>query len=137
MRNTARLVLGASVVSVLLSGLVLSLAANAIGEMPDKTTCATTKDPVIAGGCLATDRNKGNCMACHKFEGLEEAQLPTGNIAPPLVAMKARYPEKKRLREQIWDATQFNPRTSMPPYGKHGILTEKEIDLVIEWLYSL
>ena len=76
-------------------------------------------------------------MACHKFNGLEGTRLQAGNIGPPLVAIKARYPSKKRLREQIWDASKFNPRTVMPPFGKYRILTEKEIDLVVEWLYSL
>ncbi|MFQ5938018.1 MAG: sulfur oxidation c-type cytochrome SoxX, partial [Acidiferrobacterales bacterium] len=73
----------------------------------------------------------------HTFAGLERASLQPGDIGPPLVAVKARYPNKKELRELVWDASQFNPRTVMPPFGAYGILTDKEIDLVIEWLYSL
>jgi sulfur-oxidizing protein SoxX len=60
-----------------------------------------------------------------------------GNIGPPLVAIKARFPDKAELREQIWDATVKNPNTIMPPFGKHRILTEKEIDLVTAFIYSL
>ena len=42
-----------------------------------------------------------------------------------------------QLREQIWDATIANPNTIMPPFGKHRILTEKEVDLITEFVYSL
>jgi len=60
-----------------------------------------------------------------------------GNIGPPLIAMKARYPDKAKLRAQIWDATAANPHTPMPPFGKHGALSDKEIDLITEYVYSL
>jgi sulfur-oxidizing protein SoxX len=51
--------------------------------------------------------------------------------------MKARYPDKAKLRAQIWDATTVNPNTIMPPFGKHKMLSEKEIDLVTDFIYSL
>jgi sulfur-oxidizing protein SoxX len=51
--------------------------------------------------------------------------------------MKLRYPDAVALRSQIWDATAQNPETVMPPYGRHSILTEEEIDLVLEYVYSL
>jgi sulfur-oxidizing protein SoxX len=51
--------------------------------------------------------------------------------------MKARYPDKAKLRAQIWDATVKNPHSAMPPFGKHKALTEAEIDAVTEWVYSL
>ena len=60
-----------------------------------------------------------------------------GNIGPPLIAMKARFPDKDVLRTQIWDSTARNPGTAMPPFGKHGILTDKEVDLVTEFIHSL
>jgi len=60
-----------------------------------------------------------------------------GTVAPPLIAMKARFPERKVLREQIWDATIRNPESAMPPYGRHGVLTEEEIDQVVDFIYSL
>jgi len=49
--------------------------------------------------------------------------------------MRQRFPDRTLLRSQIWDATLRNPQTVMPPFGKHGILTEQEIDLVIDYLY--
>lgn len=86
-----------------------------------------------AGKQIAVDRKKGNCLACHV---MGEGPLP-GNIGPPLVAMKARFPDKAKLRGQIWDATQTNPNTMMPPFGRHEILTEEEIDKVVEYVYTL
>lgn len=85
------------------------------------------------GKKVAEDRKKGNCFGCHMYAG---AVLP-GNGGPPLVAMKARYPDKAKLRAQIWDPTARNKNAAMPPMGKHGILTEEEIDAVTEWVYSL
>lgn len=85
------------------------------------------------GRNIAFDRNKGNCLACHIIAGGESP----GNIGPELSNMKQRYPEISLLRKRIWDETEFNPVTVMPPFGKHHILTENEIDKVIEFLYTL
>ena len=51
--------------------------------------------------------------------------------------MKARFPDKKVLFNQIWDPTKNNPNTFMPPFGKHGALTKDEINKIIEYLYTL
>ncbi len=94
--------------------------------------------PLEAGAKEMTDeevtfgRKAGNCLACHMIPG---GNLP-GNIGPPLLAMKARFPDKAALRAQIWDATTKNPNTIMPPFGKHQILTEKQIDQVTNYIYS-
>jgi L-cysteine S-thiosulfotransferase len=85
------------------------------------------------GKQVAFDRRKGNCLACHAIEGGEMA----GNIGPPLVAMKARFPDKARLRAQIWDSTKANPNSIMPPFGRHQVLSEKEIDQIVEYMYTL
>jgi len=53
-----------------------------------------------------------------------------GNYGPPLVMMKARFPDREVLRAQIWDASVRMTNTRMPPYGRHRILTEKEIQLL-------
>lgn len=90
-------------------------------------------DEYSKGRELAFDRNRGNCLACHIMAGGESP----GNVAPPLVAMKHRFLDKTVLREQIWDATIKNHDTVMPPYGRHGVLTEEEIDDVVDFVYSL
>jgi len=46
------------------------------------------------GRDLAFKRSKGNCLACHYIEGGELM----GNYGPPLLAMKARFPDREVLR---------------------------------------
>lgn len=88
---------------------------------------------VAAGKSLAMERGKGNCLACHR---IEDGELP-GTIGPPLVAMKLRFPERAALREQICDATIRNPNSRMPPFCRHRILTEPEVELIVDYLYTL
>ena len=85
------------------------------------------------GKKIAFDRSKGNCLACH---AIDDGEMP-GNIAPPLLAMKARFPDRAVLRSQIWDATSKNPITTMPPFGRHHILSDADIDKIIDYLYTL
>ena len=94
---------------------------------------AQASEMVEKGKAVATDRKKGNCMSCHL---MGDAALP-GNIGPPLIAMKARFPDRDALRLQIWDATIKNPQTMMPPFGKHKVLSDAEIDAIVDYLYTL
>jgi sulfur-oxidizing protein SoxX len=41
------------------------------------------------------------------------------------------------LRAQIWDPTARNPNTVMPPFGRHRILSEDEIDLIVDYIHTL
>jgi sulfur-oxidizing protein SoxX len=88
------------------------------------------------GRSLAFDKKKGNCLACHAIPSEKKAEAP-GNIGPPLVNMKERYPDRAKLRAKIWDATVTNPDTVMPPFGRNKILTEQEIDLVTDYIQGL
>lgn len=117
----------------LLGGLAVAPQAFAAGKAPSDDECKAPEGTVLQGGCIVVNRSKGNCMACHAIEGTTLA----GNIAPPLNYMKQRFPDKARLRAQIWDATAFSPNSSMPPFGKNAILTEDEIDKVVEFLMTL
>jgi len=94
---------------------------------------AVLSDQLANGKALVMEKSKGNCLACHL---IADGKQP-GNIGPPLVGMKARFPDADRLREQIWDATIRNPDTRMPPFGRYGILSSKEIDLIVRYLYTL
>ena len=85
------------------------------------------------GKKLAFDRKKGNCLACHMIDDGELA----GNNGPPLIAMTARFPAREVLFNQIWDPTENNPNSFMPPFGKHGAITKIEINKIIEYLYTL
>ena len=123
MRNPANMIAAASAVTILFGALTFA---------PTKSALAAD-DQVAEGKKIAEDRKKGNCFTCHAYEG---ANLP-GNIGPPLVAMKSRFPDKQKLYDQIWNATAANPNTIMPPFGKHGILSDKEIKAVTDWVYTL
>ena len=106
----------------------LALLVSAAGAL-----AAPSAEDIAAGKALAGDRNNGNCFACHQVEGAELA----GNIGPPLVAMKMRFPERQVLYDQVADPRLRNPNTVMPPYGAHGILSERELNLVIDYLLTL
>jgi len=88
---------------------------------------------VEEGKKLSFDKKKGNCLACHMIMG---GDMP-GNIGPPLIAMKARFPDLATLRAQIADPRTLNPNTIMPPFGAHGILTDDELDKVAAFVHSL
>ena len=109
--------------------------------LPTDQECSGLKDadPATKGWCAAINRRKGNCLACHIVVTPKwpAALPPGGNIAPPLVAMKQRFPEKEKLRAQIYDALALNPKSVMPPFGKHKLLTEEEIDNIVEFLQSI
>jgi sulfur-oxidizing protein SoxX len=101
-------------------------------------SCSAQKNTVreansLNGKQLTFTRNKGNCLACHE---IEDGDSP-GNIGPPLRAIQSRFKSKQLLRQQIWDATQFNPETSMPPFGKNKILSEQEIDRIVDYIWQL
>ena len=87
----------------------------------------------MTGEEVTFDRKLGNCLACHMIPG---GNLP-GTIGPPLLAMKARFPDKAVLRAQIWDATAKNPNSMMPPFGRHKALTEGQIDKITDYIHSL
>jgi sulfur-oxidizing protein SoxX len=125
MRNTGNILKTVFALAALLGTLLLGSIAPANAE--------EAKTDIQKGKEVAFDRKKGNCLACH---AMDDGTLP-GNIGPPLVSMKLRFPDKAKLREQIWDSTTRNPNTIMPPFGRHGMLTEEEIDWITEYVYSL
>ena len=107
------------------------IAASALALAPG--LAAAGAGDAEAGQKVANDRKTGNCVACHV---MPDAESP-GAIGPPLIQMQARYPDKEKLREQIWDATVANPGSSMPPFGKHGILTEEQFNNVLAYIWSI
>jgi sulfur-oxidizing protein SoxX len=85
------------------------------------------------GQKLAFDRSKGNCLTCHEIKGGGMA----GNVGPALTDIKKKYPNRADLVEIITDETRRNPLTVMPPFGRNHILTDKEIDAVVDYLQTL
>lgn len=127
---------GTATVLLGLGSLLTAPAVQAAGQAPDSQVCNSKdnppKDVVTQGGCIAINRTKGNCMGCHPIAGIAH-----GNIAPPLVSMQERFPDKAKLRDQIWDSNKANPHSVMPPFGRNQILTPDEVDKVVEFVLSL
>ena len=111
------------------------LIAFTICLLPGRVVLAADINPadIDKGRQLSFEPKKGNCLACHAIAG---GNSP-GSIAPTLVSMKARYPDREKLRLQIWDSRGNDPHTLMPPFGKFRILTDQEIERVIDYLYTL
>ena len=119
---------------ILTSAFSVAAVIGALVMTSFPATAAEEAGSVIEKGkAVAFDRKLGNCLACHAMDDGDLA----GNIGPPLVSMKLRFPDKAKLRAQIWDAQVANADTRMPPFGKHKILSEKEIDAIVEYLYTL
>jgi L-cysteine S-thiosulfotransferase len=85
-----------------------------------------------AGELLAFDRGKGNCLTCHDIKG---GDAP-GNLGPALSDMKKRFPDRAELIAIIADEGKRNPQTVMPPFRRNLILTDEEIEAVVDFLYT-
>ncbi len=107
---------------ILMTGLVQSAHANG--------------PKALTGQELAFDNRKGNCLACHGMPSDRQAVTST-DIAPPLASMKERFPDRAKLYAQVWDATKAKADSLMPPFGKHRILTEDELNKVVDYVYGL
>ncbi len=114
---------------MLLQALALALligAAFAAGP-------ARAQSAAAEGQKLAFDRGKGNCLTCHEIKG---GDLP-GTIGPALKDIKSKYPDRNDLVAIVTDETKRNPQTVMPPFGRNRILTEQEINAVVDFLQTL
>ena len=85
------------------------------------------------GQKLAFDRGKGNCLTCHEIKGGDSP----GTIGPALTDIKTKYPDRNDLIAIVSDETKRNPQTVMPPFGRNRILTEKEINAIVDFLQTL
>ncbi len=111
---------------------VTRLSGAVFGLVIVATSAAQAQSPVSEGEKIAFDRSKGNCLTCHEING---GDAP-GNIGPPLADIKKRYPDRKQLVAIVHDETKRNPLTVMPPFGRNLILTEQEINKIVDFLYT-
>ena len=93
---------------------------------------AQAQSGAAEGQKIAFDRGKGNCLTCHDIKGGDLA----GTIGPQLKDLKARY-NRNELIAIVTDETKRNPQTVMPPFGRNRILTEQEINAVVDFLQTL
>jgi sulfur-oxidizing protein SoxX len=101
---------------------VLSCAAAAQGR----------EDP---GHQQALDKIRGNCADCHQFPNDPRVET-RATVGPPLSGIAARFTSRVALANLVKDPMAVNPDTIMPPYGRHRILTEREIDAIVDYLYT-
>jgi len=122
MRKTAKFLTTASAVIMLIGTAALA----------PTTAMAIDEELAAKGKKIATNRKKGNCFACHDYKGAHLA----GNIGPALNGISKRK-TRKEIYDQIWDATKANPNSSMIPFGKYEVLSNKEINALTEWVLTL
>ena len=123
-----------SVMKILTSAFSLAAVIGALIMTSLPATAADEAGSVIEKGKeVAFDRKLGNCLACH---AIDDGTLP-GNIGPPLLAMQLSFPDNAKLRAQICDDTVTNPNSIMIPFGRHRVLTEEQIDQIVEYIYTL
>ena len=112
----------AAIAGAVLGSLVLGLSPAA----------AASAASIAEGQKLAFARSKGNCLTCHVIKG---GPAP-GNVGPALNNMKKRFPERTDLVAIVSDETKRNPQTVMPPFKRNLILNEKEIEAIVDFLYT-
>ena len=98
------------------------------------------------GRQLVLARGDGNCLLCHAIPG---AGRTAGNIGPSLAGIASRL-SAQEIRNRIVDASGFDPKSVMPPYGRteglHAVaaqyrgkplLSEQQIDDAAAYLATL
>ena len=108
------------------------LLASLIGIVTSASP-AHAQSAAAEGQKLAFDRGKGNCLTCHAIKG---GNLP-GTIGPELKDIKSKFPDRNELVGILNDETKRNPQTVMPPFGRSRILSEQEINAIVDFLQTL
>ena len=106
-----------------------AIAGVALGGMMLGMSAASASPS--EGQKLAFNRSKGNCITCHVIKG----GTNMGNVGPVLNDMKKRF-SRADLFAIISDETKRNSLTVMPPFKRNLILTDKEIESIIDFLYT-
>lgn len=83
---------------------------------------------------IMNDSNIGNCTSCHAIPA--DPTVVAGDIGPPFIGMKARFPDIAKLKAAIADQKAMSPQTIMPPFGRNKILTPEQIDAVAQYIYQ-
>jgi sulfur-oxidizing protein SoxX len=119
-----------------LSSIGLLLAGLGVNSV-----CAAASDGVAQEGWrIMTERNLGNCIACHALPGQTGVRSTLG---PSLQGVGARY-SAAQLQQWVVDARQIQANTLMPPFGTasglnrvastQALLTPEQITQVVSSL---
>jgi len=103
---------------------------------------ASNEKALQAGFEWMTNRQVGNCIACHELPGVPGL---VSNFGPSLKGVGSRL-SKQILTQWVEDARRINPDTLMPPFGSieglsqtnpsRAILTKSQLDQVVDTLAS-
>jgi sulfur-oxidizing protein SoxX len=110
-----------------------ALAAALLASAAVPTMQVQAQSGAADGQRLAFDRAKGNCLSCNEITGGDLA----GTIGPALKDIKSKYPDRNELIAILTDEPKRNPQTAMPPFGRNRILTEQEINAIVDFLQTL
>ncbi|HEY9017069.1 sulfur oxidation c-type cytochrome SoxX [Thiomicrospira sp.] len=111
-----------------------ALFAAPVYASDDAAKAAALAKNIEEGKKLAFSRSEGNCLACHMIQG----GTSPGNIGPALVAMKMRFPDRQKLFDKIWGVKETQvPYSMMPLFGRNAILSDDEINKIVDYMYSL
>ena len=108
--------------------------------------CAAWAGDAQRGRAIATGGAEASCILCHAIPG---AKGTAGTMGPSLAGVGTRL-SPQELKARIVDASQLNPKTVMPPYGRSEglhqvasqyrgkpLLTDRQIDDVVAFLVTL
>ncbi|HZV20445.1 MAG TPA: sulfur oxidation c-type cytochrome SoxX [Hyphomicrobiales bacterium] len=93
------------------------------------------------GRAIFVDRQKGDCLSCHKVTVLSPV-AEQGSIGPPLDRIGSRYSEGQ-LRQIVVDPKIYFPDTMMPSYygaagsAEPSVLTAAEVEDLIVFMKTL
>ncbi len=97
------------------------------------TFAQAADDLVKEGEKIFNTKKLGNCFACHDANG-KKINGP-GSLGPKLQGL-ALWPEKA-LYDKVYDPYTTNPVSAMPPFGKNGVLSDKQIKAVVAYLKTI
>ncbi len=137
--------------NALLMLVVLAVSNPLLAQSSDKDVILASLSGKLGdatrGRAIVLSRQTGLCILCHSGPFPEERFQ--GNLAPDLAVSAARL-SKEQLRARIVDASQLNPESIMPSYYRKdhftrvapqyadkSILSEQDIEDVVEFLVSL
>ncbi len=93
------------------------------------------------GRIVLTDRQKGDCISCHKVSSLSGV-ADHGGVGPALDGVGSRFNDAQ-LRQFIVDPKAYFPNTIMPSYyaaaggAKASVLTASEVEDLIAYMKTL
>ena len=96
------------------------------------TLAAFAARPAGAQAPDALNLINAQCQQCHEIKGIGDF----GNVGPSLVDLKARYADRKDVVAIVTDETKRNELTVMPPFGRNHILSQQEIETIVDYLYK-